>query len=211
MLVWKGIMSFALTGAIRSRCVPCRISRSQHGSVALTFLRLGTLQAPSFPAFTAFSLLHDKIRLGILCRVDVAIVVAFCYQFEAGSSNDRVRNNVACPARLTDTTPWDAVRSGLESSHRGHPPRHRRAHGHGELCHGVRRVQLVGRAPASTIRYLWDAGRGGGARVWSRGVAVIAWERLVSLGLLVPAGFGAGGSRGRRRMEGWSPRCGRWM
>jgi origin recognition complex subunit 4 len=35
---------------------------------------------------------------------------------------------------------------------------------------------------------------GGGARVWSRGVAGISWERLVSLGLLVPAGVG-GGSR----------------
>jgi len=34
---------------------------------------------------------------------------------------------------------------------------------------------------------------GGGARVWGRGVAMIAWEKLISLGLLVPAGIGAGG------------------
>ncbi|KAL2120715.1 hypothetical protein VTJ04DRAFT_4742 [Mycothermus thermophilus] len=34
---------------------------------------------------------------------------------------------------------------------------------------------------------------GGGARVWGRGAAGIAWERLTSLGLLVPA---AGGGRG---------------
>ena len=33
---------------------------------------------------------------------------------------------------------------------------------------------------------------GGGARAWSRGVAGIAWERLISLGLLVPAGVGGG-------------------
>jgi origin recognition complex subunit 4 len=33
---------------------------------------------------------------------------------------------------------------------------------------------------------------GGGVRVWGRGVAAIAWERLVGLGLLVPAGIGAG-------------------
>ena len=33
---------------------------------------------------------------------------------------------------------------------------------------------------------------GGGARVWSRGVSAIAWERLVSLGLLVPSGLGGG-------------------
>jgi origin recognition complex subunit 4 len=33
---------------------------------------------------------------------------------------------------------------------------------------------------------------GGGARVWGRGPAGIAWERLVTLGLLVPAA-GAGG------------------
>ncbi|KAI1300577.1 origin recognition complex subunit 4 C-terminus-domain-containing protein [Xylaria venustula] len=31
---------------------------------------------------------------------------------------------------------------------------------------------------------------GAGSRVWSRGVAVVAWERLVSLGLLIPAGIG---------------------
>ncbi|KAI1168407.1 origin recognition complex subunit 4 C-terminus-domain-containing protein [Nemania serpens] len=31
---------------------------------------------------------------------------------------------------------------------------------------------------------------GAGARVWSRSVAVVAWERLVSLGLLIPAGIG---------------------
>lgn len=31
---------------------------------------------------------------------------------------------------------------------------------------------------------------GGGGRVWGRGVAGMAWERLVSLGLLIPAGLG---------------------
>jgi len=43
---------------------------------------------------------------------------------------------------------------------------------------------------------------GGGVRVWGRGVAVIAWERLVDLGLLIPAGMGGvrggpGGLEGR--------------
>lgn len=40
---------------------------------------------------------------------------------------------------------------------------------------------------------------GGGVRVWGRGVAEMAWERLVSLGLLLPAGLGAryGGLEGR--------------
>lgn len=33
---------------------------------------------------------------------------------------------------------------------------------------------------------------GGGVRVWGRGVAEIAWERLASLGLLIPAGLGGG-------------------
>jgi origin recognition complex subunit 4 len=38
---------------------------------------------------------------------------------------------------------------------------------------------------------------GGGARVWGRGVAGVSWERLVTLGLLVPAGFaGRGGATG---------------
>lgn len=34
---------------------------------------------------------------------------------------------------------------------------------------------------------------GGSVRVWSRGVAGLAWERLISLGLLVPSGIGAKG------------------
>ncbi|POR37942.1 Origin recognition complex subunit 4 [Tolypocladium paradoxum] len=33
---------------------------------------------------------------------------------------------------------------------------------------------------------------GGSARVWGRGVAGIAWERLIALGMLVPAGVGMG-------------------
>lgn len=43
---------------------------------------------------------------------------------------------------------------------------------------------------------------GGGARAWSRGVAGIAWERLVSLGLLVPAGIGGSRSLGHGGLEG---------
>ncbi|KAH7160950.1 origin recognition complex subunit 4 C-terminus-domain-containing protein [Dactylonectria macrodidyma] len=43
---------------------------------------------------------------------------------------------------------------------------------------------------------------GGGVRVWSRGVAGIAWERLISLGLLVPAGIGGARSLGHGGLEG---------
>lgn len=43
---------------------------------------------------------------------------------------------------------------------------------------------------------------GGGARVWGRGAAGIAWERLVSLGLLVPATAGGGGRGGTAGMGG---------
>lgn len=43
---------------------------------------------------------------------------------------------------------------------------------------------------------------GGGVRVWSRGVAGIAWERLISLGLLVPAGIGASRTLGHGGLEG---------
>lgn len=43
---------------------------------------------------------------------------------------------------------------------------------------------------------------GGGVRVWGRGVAGTAWERLVSLGLLVPAGLGAGRASGHGGLEG---------
>lgn len=42
---------------------------------------------------------------------------------------------------------------------------------------------------------------GGTVRVWSRGVASMAWERLISLGLLVPSGIG-GGSRRAGGLEG---------
>ncbi|KAJ9423952.1 origin recognition complex subunit 4, partial [Fusarium oxysporum] len=39
-------------------------------------------------------------------------------------------------------------------------------------------------------------------RVWSRGVAGIAWERLISLGLLVPAGIGGARNLGHGGLEG---------
>lgn len=37
---------------------------------------------------------------------------------------------------------------------------------------------------------------GGGTRVWGRGIAGMAWERLVALGLLVPAASGGRGTAG---------------
>lgn len=43
---------------------------------------------------------------------------------------------------------------------------------------------------------------GGSVRVWSRGVAGMAWERLISLGLLVPSGIGGGGARRVGGLEG---------
>lgn len=48
---------------------------------------------------------------------------------------------------------------------------------------------------------------GGGTRTWGRGVAVLAWERLIALGLLLPAGLGgraagAGGSGQLGGLEG---------
>ncbi|KAJ2901965.1 uncharacterized protein MKZ38_001155 [Zalerion maritima] len=36
----------------------------------------------------------------------------------------------------------------------------------------------------------------GAARVWGRSIAAAAWERLISLGLLIPSGIGGGGARG---------------
>lgn len=43
---------------------------------------------------------------------------------------------------------------------------------------------------------------GGNARVWSRGVAGVAWERLIELGLLVPAGIGGGRGLGHGGLDG---------
>ncbi|KAI0447693.1 origin recognition complex subunit 4 C-terminus-domain-containing protein [Xylaria telfairii] len=43
---------------------------------------------------------------------------------------------------------------------------------------------------------------GAGARVWSRSVAVVAWERLVSLGLLLPAGIGGRSNAAHGGLEG---------
>lgn len=43
---------------------------------------------------------------------------------------------------------------------------------------------------------------GGQARVWSRGVAAIAWERLIDLGMLIPAGVGAKGTVGQGGVDG---------
>lgn len=42
----------------------------------------------------------------------------------------------------------------------------------------------------------------GGVKVWSRGVAGVAWERLVEMGLLVPAGIGGGKMGGHGGLEG---------
>ncbi|CAK7268901.1 origin recognition complex subunit 4 [Sporothrix epigloea] len=44
----------------------------------------------------------------------------------------------------------------------------------------------VGRPPGVSTTVV-----GGGARVWGRGIASRAWERLAALGLLIPAGLGA--------------------
>ncbi|KAI1081609.1 origin recognition complex subunit 4 C-terminus-domain-containing protein [Whalleya microplaca] len=43
---------------------------------------------------------------------------------------------------------------------------------------------------------------GGGARVWGRAVAAVAWERLVSLGLLIPAGIGGRSNAAHGGLEG---------
>ncbi|KAI0166024.1 hypothetical protein GGR57DRAFT_488906 [Xylariaceae sp. FL1272] len=43
---------------------------------------------------------------------------------------------------------------------------------------------------------------GGGARTWGRSVAVVAWERLVSLGLLIPAGIGGRSNAAHAGLEG---------
>ncbi|KAI1268237.1 hypothetical protein F5Y18DRAFT_415108 [Xylariaceae sp. FL1019] len=43
---------------------------------------------------------------------------------------------------------------------------------------------------------------GGGVRTWGRSVAVVAWERLVSLGLLIPAGIGGRSNAAHAGLEG---------
>ena len=43
---------------------------------------------------------------------------------------------------------------------------------------------------------------GGATRAWSRGVAGIAWERLIALGLLVPAGIGGAKTMGHGGLDG---------
>lgn len=62
-------------------------------------------------------------------------------------------------------------------------------------------TSLVGkqRVQSSTAGML---AMGGSARVWSRGVAGIAWERLIELGLLVPAGIGGSRSMGHGGLDG---------
>ncbi|OTA59092.1 P-loop containing nucleoside triphosphate hydrolase protein [Hypoxylon sp. EC38] len=43
---------------------------------------------------------------------------------------------------------------------------------------------------------------GAGARTWGRGVAAVAWERLVSLGILIPAGLGGRSNAAHGGLEG---------
>ena len=52
-----------------------------------------------------------------------------------------------------------------------------------------------------------------GQRVWGRGVAAMAWERLASLGMLIPAGpggRGAGGASAASAMTGSSAEARMW-
>lgn len=43
---------------------------------------------------------------------------------------------------------------------------------------------------------------GAGSRTWGRGVAAVAWERLVSLGILIPAGIGGRSNAAHGGLEG---------
>ncbi|KAI1386546.1 origin recognition complex subunit 4 C-terminus-domain-containing protein [Hypoxylon trugodes] len=43
---------------------------------------------------------------------------------------------------------------------------------------------------------------GAGARTWGRGIAAVAWERLVSLGILIPAGIGGRSNAAHGGLEG---------
>lgn len=43
---------------------------------------------------------------------------------------------------------------------------------------------------------------GAGARTWGRSVAAVAWERLVSLGILIPAGIGGRSNAAHGGLEG---------
>jgi origin recognition complex subunit 4 len=56
-----------------------------------------------------------------------------------------------------------------------------------EYCHLIARHKLSSSSSAAVSA----------VKVWSRGVAVSSWERLVEVGLLMPAGIGAAGPEAR--------------
>jgi len=58
---------------------------------------------------------------------------------------------------------------------------------------GKQRVQSAGSAMLAL---------GAGAKAWGRGVSAVAWERLVLLGLLIPAGIGTRSNAAHAGLEG---------
>ncbi|KAH7031148.1 origin recognition complex subunit 4 C-terminus-domain-containing protein [Microdochium trichocladiopsis] len=59
---------------------------------------------------------------------------------------------------------------------------------------GKQRVQSAGSAAMLAL--------GAGAKAWGRGVSAVAWERLVLLGLLIPAGIGTRSNAAHAGLEG---------
>ncbi|PNY28643.1 Origin recognition complex subunit 4 [Tolypocladium capitatum] len=124
----------------------------------LTLCGAGTLQAEAIPEPAAVPFLYDEIGVGVLDGMDIAAVVAL------GNGRDPelpVGGDVAGAARLAAAPPVHAVGPRSRAAHRGGPAGRDGAHGHGQLRHGVRRVQLAGGQAEGAVG---DVGNAGGGR-----------------------------------------------
>ncbi|KND88725.1 Origin recognition complex subunit 4 [Tolypocladium ophioglossoides CBS 100239] len=123
-------------------------------------IEVRTLQAEAIPELAAVPLLYDEIGVGVLDGMDTAAVVAFGNGRDPGLPVGGLRSDVAGGSRLAAAPPVHAVGPRSRAAHRGCPAGHHRTHGHGQLRHGVRRVQLAGGQAEGAVGDVGHAGSG---------------------------------------------------
>lgn len=133
-------------------------SRGQTQPPTLTTIA-GSIPATTFPGLVTVSLLYQQVCSSFLQRVDPTALVALCIKPRDPSTDCWSRPRLINTTRLSHSPPRNPLRLGFRPLNRSRPPRHRCPHRHGQLCHGLRRVQLAGGAAARPVLDVRDACR----------------------------------------------------